>query len=264
MRLWPRLPRRARSQALMKLVLNRRRGRGPAYHSDGPIGRVKRSDPPRGDESHVAQPILRAMCFQIRQKDQTSLNINTINLISNVFIVASFQLRQEKVKKQSFWFFLGILMAYLSAIKFAFLLGEVMFNLLYQKDILGNWWCYIISLATLSLALTACTGFEIEDHSYTFNEATESTGNRLLLLNAVRASKNYPMQFSRISSYTGQGRVTADFSPSFPFGVDANHAYDLKPTVKVNSGVQKLDLVDLNTEEAQERLRKKLDYNAIK
>jgi hypothetical protein len=59
----------------------------------------------------------------------------------------------------------------------------------------------LIGLTAASIALIACVKFEVDDHSYQFNEATGSLGLRLRLLNAVRASKDYPLQFSKIQGY---------------------------------------------------------------
>jgi hypothetical protein len=109
--------------------------------------------------------------------------------------------------------------------------------------------------------LTGCVSHQVDDHSFQFNEATGSLGMRLLLLNAVRASKDYPLQFSKISLYQGKGAMgNATLSASLP--LKALSAGSLGPKVDWNDGVSRIDLIDLNTEEAQEALKRTLTYNA--
>lgn len=108
--------------------------------------------------------------------------------------------------------------------------------------------------------LPGCVSHQVDDHSFQFNEATGSLGMRLLLLNAVRASKDYPLQFSKISLYQGKGAMgSASISASMPLKIPSNGS--LSPKVDWNDGVSRIDLIDLNTEEAQEALKKTLTYH---
>lgn len=119
-----------------------------------------------------------------------------------------------------------------------------------------------ILVSILVLLLTSCTSYEIEDHSVQFNEASESLNLRLLLLNAVRASKDYPLQFSKIGNYQGVGSPSASISASIPWGPKlVNPIYEVNPSLALKSGVQQLSLVDLNTEEAQAALKRALTPN---
>lgn len=137
-----------------------------------------------------------------------------------------------------------------------------------KKSSASDIW-FVRKLATyatlLSIAaLAGCTNYEIEDHSLQYNQAVGSLGNRLLLLNAVRAAQDYPMQFSKLASYTGQGRGKGSLGVELPFGVNKIGSGplspdlltgSLKPTIELNSGVNSFQLVDLNTAEAQRALR---------
>lgn len=114
------------------------------------------------------------------------------------------------------------------------------------------------------ISLGGCAGFEIEEHSIQYNQAVGSLGNRLLLLNAVRAAQDYPMQFSKLAAYTGQGRGKGSLGIEIPFGVNKVGVGalspdlltgSLNPTIELNSGVNSFQLVDLNTAEAQRALR---------
>jgi hypothetical protein len=64
-------------------------------------------------------------------------------------------------------------------------------------------------LVLVALIMPSCTRVEIEDHSLQFNQAAGSLGNRVMLLNIVRAAKGYPLQFSKLTGYTGHGHAYA-------------------------------------------------------
>lgn len=114
-----------------------------------------------------------------------------------------------------------------------------------------------LAVAVIGLGLvTGCVNYQVDDHSFQFNEATGSLGLRLLLLNAVRASKDYPLQFSRISTYQGKGAVSGQISATLPLKIPTNGS--MSPRVDLNDGISRIDLIDLNTEEAQQALKKTL------
>lgn len=115
--------------------------------------------------------------------------------------------------------------------------------------------------------LAACTSVEIEDHSLQFNQATGSLGNRVMLLNVVRAAKGYPVQFSKVTSYSGQSRMDGGLNLNFPFIVDiigkpgSIVTGSAAPSATFKTGVSQLQLADLNTGEIQKTLRKKVTAN---
>ena len=119
-------------------------------------------------------------------------------------------------------------------------------------------------LAVAASLLGACTRAEIEDHSLQFNHATGSLGNRVMLLNVVRAAKGYPVQFSKVSSYSGQSRTDGGLNLNFPFiGAvigSPNSAFPggVTPNASFKTGVSQLQLADLSTAEFQRNLRKKV------
>lgn len=120
-------------------------------------------------------------------------------------------------------------------------------------------------LTSVHIGLVSCVKFEIDDHSYQFNEATGSLGLRLLLLNAVRASKDYPLQFSKISAYQGSGAIGGSVSANIPFKPFPTNAFGtVGPKLDWKDGVTQLNLVDLNTEEAQQALKKVVDYGLFR
>jgi hypothetical protein len=130
-----------------------------------------------------------------------------------------------------------------------------------------RWWAKrprarLIGLLAAALLLASCNGFQVEDHSLQFNQATGSVGNRIMLLNAVRAAKGYPLQFSKVTSYSGQGTVDGGLSVDLPFILNtfgtASGARILgtaRPSSSFKTGVSQLQLADLNTAEIQKALR---------
>jgi hypothetical protein len=118
----------------------------------------------------------------------------------------------------------------------------------------------IIAAAGIGLGLLGgCAGIQVDEHSYQFNEATGSLGLRLLLLNAVRASKDYPLQFSKINAYQGTGTMGTSVSATMPMQLFPGNG-TVTPKVDWKDGVSQLNLIDLNTEEAQQALRKVVSY----
>jgi hypothetical protein len=114
--------------------------------------------------------------------------------------------------------------------------------------------------------LTGCVSYQVDDHSFQFNEATGSLSLRMLLLNAVRASKDYPLQFSKIQSYQGTGTTSASVSATLPLKAlpPLPGSGTATPRVDWKDGISQLTLVDLNTEEAQQALKKTLPLRAYK
>ena len=115
-----------------------------------------------------------------------------------------------------------------------------------------------ICVMLAALVPAACTTVEIEDHSLQFNQATGSLGNRLLLLNALRAAKGYPLQFSKVTSYQGTSRLDGTLSMTVPFINTIGRSGTASPSAQFKSGVQNLQLSDLNTAEIQQKLRQQV------
>jgi len=120
-----------------------------------------------------------------------------------------------------------------------------------------------LAAATVCLGvLGGCVSFQVDEHAYQFNEATGSLSLRLLLLNAVRASKDYPLQFTKISAYEGTGTSSASLSASLP--LPSLGSGSISPKVDVKDGISELNLVDLNTEEAQQALKRVVPWKVFK
>ena len=95
---------------------------------------------------------------------------------------------------------------------------------------------------TLSLALSsfgvACTQFELSDRQMKFNNALQDADNRQVLLNAARASKQYPLYFTAVGTVTSTG--LADGSSvgfTIPFGPQNHNIYSMTPSIKLQEGL---------------------------
>lgn len=124
-----------------------------------------------------------------------------------------------------------------------------------------------IRLVLAASLLTACTRVEIEDHSLQFNQAAGSLGNRMMLLNVVRAAKGYPVQFSKVTSYAGSSRLDGGVGLTIPFPIDVFGkpttllSGSTTPSASFKTGVSQLQLADLSTAEFQRTLRKQVTAN---
>jgi len=121
---------------------------------------------------------------------------------------------------------------------------------------------YFLPLVAVVVFLSACTKMEIENHSLQFNEAVGTLENQLLLLNAVRASKDYPVRFTKLNSYTGTSRWDGTYAPDVPFPLSPDRQYKVLPSFKFSPGINNMQLADLNTAEAQRALKTNIDFNA--
>jgi hypothetical protein len=81
----------------------------------------------------------------------------------------------------------------------------------------------IFASAVAALALSSCGIVDdFSDRAVRFNVVAEQAQQQALLLNIVRASLNRPMQFTTLSSITGQASETGGTTLSVPFG-EATH-----------------------------------------
>jgi len=102
--------------------------------------------------------------------------------------------------------------------------------------------------ATLSfsiLLLTGCTSFQVVDQVLEFNRGLEIATNKMMLLNAVRASHRHPMYFSDITQSVAAPKYDGSVSFNLPFGGDATHLFSATPKVGVSKS-NSMTLVPLN------------------
>lgn len=93
-------------------------------------------------------------------------------------------------------------------------------------------------LTLAAFALSACAEVIIADRTVSINKAVEQANNRLLLLNAIRASQRHPLYFAKVTSVNVSDPLTAGLSFPIPFGGDATNAFKLSPSLSgVKSGL---------------------------
>lgn len=117
---------------------------------------------------------------------------------------------------------------------------------------------YFGALSLIALTVSGCAQKEVELHPEAFNRAIGSLDSRLLLLNAVRASKNYPLAFTKVSTILGSSSTSAEIDPTLPLPFQANRAYDPGLKFSHERGFSSLTIQNLNTEEAQASLKRAL------
>lgn len=75
-------------------------------------------------------------------------------------------------------------------------------------------------ISVLTLLVGACASQDVEYHGLQHTKGIENAGNKLLLVNILRAGKRYPAYYTTIAAYTGGKRASADTTISSPFGAD--------------------------------------------
>ena len=115
----------------------------------------------------------------------------------------------------------------------------------------------------LACVLCGCTQTQLEHQSDAVNRASAVTLGEHTLLNAVRASLDLPMSFTKLQKFTSENMAKGSLTPKFPFGADAARIFDLGPSLSWSSGVSSIEYVDANTAGALAKLNQTLPYDAI-
>ena len=107
----------------------------------------------------------------------------------------------------------------------------------------------IVSLVAACAA--GCESGHMSYHTVSFNEALEDSDTKVILLNAIRASKRYPMSFSAIGTVLGSGLTRGNLDTNFPFsvvdGVPELPSFTLTPKIQTESGFSSLSTTNLET-----------------
>jgi hypothetical protein len=104
----------------------------------------------------------------------------------------------------------------------------------------------------VAVCTLGCESAHMSYHTVSFNEALEDSDTKVILLNAVRASKRYPMSFSATGTVLGSGAAKANLDTNFPFtvvdGVPRLPSFAVAPKVQVDSAFSSLSATNLETE----------------
>lgn len=103
----------------------------------------------------------------------------------------------------------------------------------------------------LSFCIGACASQDVVYHGLQHTKGIENSGNKLLLLNILRAGKRYPAYYSTIAAYTGGRRVSADASITTPFGSDfITQIYSAVTKISGNNGLSSVVLDNIGQKKA--------------
>jgi hypothetical protein len=105
-------------------------------------------------------------------------------------------------------------------------------------------------------ALTGCARAQLEHQANALNHASAVSMSAQVLLNAVRASRDLPMSFTKLQSYQASNMASGNLSAKFPFGPDAPGSNELGSSLSWNPGVGTIQYVDVNTGSAIAELNK--------
>jgi hypothetical protein len=120
-----------------------------------------------------------------------------------------------------------------------------------------------IPFLLLSCGLLSCAETQLAHHSDALNRATATTMSEHVLLNAVRASLDLPMSFTKLTKYTTENMAKGSLTPKIPFGPGAVISNDIGPAANLSSGVLSAEYVDVNTAGALAKLNQSLRYDII-
>jgi hypothetical protein len=93
-------------------------------------------------------------------------------------------------------------------------------------------------LLLAALSLLSCARSEISDRGLGFNDALNDYGNRQVLLNIIRTSYSYPMEFSAASSVNSSSVLNqGSLSVTAPFGPGTSGQTTVTPGVQLAEGI---------------------------
>src|SRR5215813_570925 len=121
--------------------------------------------------------------------------------------------------------------------------------------------CVFIPLSLCSFL--GCAETQLAHHSDALNRASAATMSEHVLLNAVRASLDHPMSFTKLTKYTTENMAKGSLTPKIPFGPGALISNDVGPAATLSSGVFQAEYVDVNTAGALAKLNQSLRYDII-
>jgi len=103
------------------------------------------------------------------------------------------------------------------------------------------------------LLFGGCSQVQLVHQVSEHNEALELSGNQVVLLNAIRASKGYPYYFTYLGDMQGKDAVnaTVDASPTAltTFANHQQHRFFGRPSVALNNGFSTFNVSNANSDE---------------
>lgn len=131
----------------------------------------------------------------------------------------------------------------------------------------------IFSLSALIVVMAAvtvsCTRPGVRFQNVGYNRGLEDSENKMLLLNAVRASKRYPMYFSASDSVNGKNTVDTRTQVNLPFQVPGPgthielNRFDVNPQLSTSSGISQHTMANLMTAKFMKAIISDIDVNQL-
>lgn len=118
-------------------------------------------------------------------------------------------------------------------------------------------------LLSLLAILAGCEQFEISDRTMKINDAVQNADTRQVLVNIVRASKQYPLIFTATSQILSSGIAdSSTLGLTIPFGPKNGNVYSASPSLKLQEGLS-VTTVPLDTQEFEEGFLQPLSVSTV-
>src|SRR5262245_40659871 len=121
---------------------------------------------------------------------------------------------------------------------------------------------YRVTALLALFVLSACSQSQIEHQTDAFNRASATSISEHTLLNAVRASLDMPMSFTKLQKYTAENSAKGKLTP-VTNGNISPRTFGLGPTLDLSSGVDAIEYADVNNSGALAKLNKNIGYDTV-
>lgn len=106
----------------------------------------------------------------------------------------------------------------------------------------------IAAIVTTLFLLTGCTTTQIQYQALAHKSAVASSGNKILLQNILRSSKNLSIDYTAITEYNAKEVLSGSLGLNIPFGGDATDLYTATPGVTVGPGIASMKITNYGIE----------------
>lgn len=97
--------------------------------------------------------------------------------------------------------------------------------------------------------LAACSQIQLTHQVAEHNRALELSGNEVILLNVVRASKGYPLYFTYLGDMQGKDAASGTLGGSLAFGNHQILKHTGSPSLQLNNGIQQFNVGNPNSDD---------------
>src|SRR5262245_58283683 len=116
----------------------------------------------------------------------------------------------------------------------------------------------------VGLCFAGCAETQMRYNVLSYDNAVAQGANQQLLLNAVRASQNYPMSFTSVGQVLASPAVSANVDTAFnlatSWGLDT---YNISPKVQAGAGYTSFTLDNLNYQQFNLAIRSEVPHEIL-